>query len=63
MGLHKKPYDEQNIFADIPIEDQDDLEHKQKVRRMIEEKLERKRLQKEELDEWDEDEFDWSDKK
>jgi len=63
MGLHKKPHDEKNTFADIPIEDQDDAERKQKVRRMIEEELERKRLQKEELDEWDEDEFDWSDKK
>jgi hypothetical protein len=53
-------HDEFEYSAEIPIdieleEDRDRLSHRKRVRQMLEERLERKRLQ-EELDE-----FDWDD--
>lgn len=72
MGLHKEP-DEQS-FADINFDEQrdsdedievnvDDLSHKKQVRKLLEEKLERKRLKEEFMDDFDEigGEFDWDD--
>lgn len=40
----------------------EDLSHKKKIRRQLEERLERKRLKEEFMDEFDEltDDFDWS---
>lgn len=60
MSLRREHDEEDYSFSDYSLEDENDLEHlshKRRVRKMIEEKLERKRL-KEELDELD-DEFDW----
>ncbi|MDP1604198.1 MAG: hypothetical protein Q8M03_13140 [Legionella sp.] len=57
MGLHRE-YDENKSFSDFSMEeDGDELSHKKRVRKLLEEKLERKRL-KEEFDELDGD-FDW----
>lgn len=72
MGLHKEP-DEQS-FTDVNFDEQrdadedievnvDDLSHKKQVRKLLEEKLERKRLKEEFMDDFDEigGEFDWED--
>lgn len=60
MGLHKDSDDNQS-FSDFSFdEDPDELNHKKRVRQMLEERLERKRL-KEELDDELEGEFDWDD--
>lgn len=58
MSLNKI-YDEHQAFPDLQLEDEvSSLEHKKRVRRLLEERLERKRL-KEELDDELEGEFDW----
>lgn len=54
-------YDERHSLPDLKYEDDPDtLKHKQRVRRMLEDRLERKRLREEMEDELD-GEFDWSD--
>lgn len=53
MSLQKY-HDEDSIFSDFEYEDPEDISHRKKIKRQLEEKLEMKRLQ-EEL----EDEFDW----
>ncbi len=56
----RKSFDEEQYLADMHYEEkQEDMPHKRKVRRQLEEKLERKRL-KEEYDELNGD-FDWDD--
>lgn len=64
MGL-LNDYDDGQSFSDLnydeeigDLSDIEDLDHKKRVRRMIEERLERKRL-KEELDDELDGEFDW----
>lgn len=63
MGLHKDS-DHRDDFNLNEVERDEDPEvrhHRKRVRQMLEERLERKRL-KEELDDFDslcEDEFDW----
>ena len=60
MGLHKDQDDSQS-FSDFSFEeDPEELNHKKRVRQMLEERLERKRLKEELEDEFD-DEFDWDD--
>ena len=60
MGLHKD-HDDSQSFSDFNYEDDvEGLHHKKEVRRMLEERLERKRL-KQELDVELEGEFDWDD--
>ncbi|MFC3909370.1 hypothetical protein ACFORL_09835 [Legionella dresdenensis] len=60
MGLRKDYDDDSFSFTDIPMEeDAEELSHKKRVRKLLEQKLERKRL-KEEFDELD-GEFDWDD--
>jgi hypothetical protein len=63
MGLHED-FDESS-FTDHNYKDEfEDLPHKKRVRRMLEDKLERRRLMlemKDEFDELDKDEFDWGD--
>ncbi|WP_419418612.1 PA3496 family putative envelope integrity protein [Legionella sp. D16C41] len=46
-------------FSEYPIEEEEDLAHKKHVRKLLEEKLERKRL-RENIDELD-GEFNWDD--
>lgn len=61
MGLHKEPDDEQ-FMNDFNFDDQiEDLDHKKRVRKLLEEKLEKKRLREEFMDDFDElsGEFDW----
>ncbi len=63
MGLHKdKDYrDDYNLNEVDRDEDPEVRHHRKRVRQMLEERLERKRL-REELDDFDtlfEDEFDW----
>lgn len=65
MGLHEE-YEESDdyTFSDHSYdEDLENLTHKKKVRRMLEEKLERKRLKEECFDDFDElnGEFNWDD--
>ena len=60
MSLHKD-YDNNPSFFDLKHdEDIDDVDHKRHVRKMLEDRLERKRL-KAELDDELEGEFDWDD--
>jgi hypothetical protein len=60
MGL-QNDYDDGASFSDFNYEDDiEELDHKKQVRRMLEERLERKRL-KQELDDELEGEFDWDD--
>ena len=60
MGLHKD-FDDSQSFPDVNYqEDREDLPHRKQVRRMLEDKLERRRL-KEELDDELEGEFNWDD--
>ena len=60
MGLHKD-YDDNQSFSDFNYEDDlDKLSHKKRIRRMLEDRLEHKRL-KAELDDELEGEFDWKD--
>lgn len=61
MGLHEEH--EESFFSDNNYkEDIEDLPHKKRVRRLLEDRLERKRLLQEMKDEFDEvdGEFDWS---
>jgi hypothetical protein len=60
MNLPRE-YDENHSFVECPYdgEDVEQLNHKKRVRRMLEEQLERKRLREELEEEWDDD-FDWS---
>lgn len=60
MSVHKE-YDDSQLVSDFNYEEEGDaLSHKKRVRRMIEDKLELRRL-KEELDDELEGEFDWKD--
>ena len=58
MSLHKD-HDDSQFFSDFNYDDdRDTLDHKKRIRQMLEERLERKRL-KEELDDELEGDFDW----
>lgn len=58
MSLHKDYEDEGHYFSDTPMEgSKEELTRKRRIRQLLEEKLERKRL-KEDIDELD-GEFDW----
>lgn len=60
MGLHKEHEDQ--TFNDLNIDnDASDLIRRKKVKKILEEKLERKRLREEFMDDFDElsGEFDW----
>ncbi|WP_133128185.1 PA3496 family putative envelope integrity protein [Legionella nagasakiensis] len=64
MSLHKG-YDESQVFSDLNHDEEfeefnpvDESEHKKRIRKMIEDRLERKRLREEFEDELD-GEFDW----
>jgi hypothetical protein len=60
MSLHKDYDDDSHYFSDHAMEtDKEELSHKRRVRKLLEDRLERKRL-KEEIDELD-GEFDWDD--
>ncbi len=59
MGLHRDR-DDNSFFSDFKYDDADELDHKKNVRRLLEDRLERKRL-KEELDDELEGEFNWDD--
>ena len=57
----RNQYDEKHSQFDVQYEDdKDTLKHKQRVRKMLEDRLERKRLREEIEDELD-GEFDWGD--
>ena len=60
MDLHEDYYDDQS-FSDYHYDDDADSTHRRNIRRILEEKLERKRLKEEFKDELDElsGEFDW----
>ena len=61
MSLHKD-YNDNQSFPDFNCdEDVDELNHKKHVRRLLEDRLEKKRL-KEELDDELEGEFHWDDR-
>ncbi|MGL6030223.1 MAG: hypothetical protein ACRC0M_10670 [Legionella sp.] len=62
MGLHKD-YEDKTCSDYSYDEDVSDLDHKKKIKRLLEEKLERKRLKDEFKDDFDElnGEFDWDD--
>ncbi len=60
MSLHKEYKDKSSYSEFKPDEDTEDLNHKKQVRRMLEDRLERKRL-KEELEDELDGEFDWDD--
>lgn len=61
MGLHEE-YDDQS-FSDYNYEedDREDTSHRKRIKRMLEDRLERKRLRDEFKDDFDElsGEFDW----
>lgn len=60
MSLHKD-YDDSRSFPDFNSKDDpDELNHKKNVRRMLEDRLDRKRL-KEELEDELDGEFRWDD--
>lgn len=62
MSLRRN-YDDHHSFSDFPYEEEEDaatISHKKHVKRMLEDKLERKRL-KEELDDELYGDFDWDD--
>jgi len=62
MGSHEN-YDEKQVLSlDYLDEDVGDIHRKKEVRRMIEKKLDEKRLRKDlEDDLYDENEFNWDD--
>lgn len=60
MGLHREYEDNQSYPERIVDESEDDLRHRKYVRKMLENRLDRKRL-KEELEDELNDNFDWSD--
>lgn len=58
MGL-RKDYDENHHYTDFNLdESEEELGHKKRVRKLLEDRLEKKRL-KEELEDFENDEFDW----
>jgi len=60
MGLHSEiDPDESSNFSDYPLDEEDSeaIMHKKRIKKLLEQRLERKRL-KEEIDELD-GEFDW----
>ena len=60
MSLHKE-YDDVRSFVDTNYEDMEALSHKKRIRKMVESRMERKRL-KEELEFFDgelDGDFDW----
>lgn len=59
VDLHED-YDDQS-FSDFNYEDEPDVAHRKNVRRMLEERLEQKRLRDEFKDDFEElsGEFDW----
>lgn len=60
MSLRSEYDDHDHSFSDFSMEEEiEDSSHKKRVRKLLEDKLERKRL-KAELDELDGD-FDWDD--
>lgn len=60
MSLRREYDDQDHSFSDFSMEEEvEDISHKKRVRKLLEDKLERKRL-KAELDELDGD-FDWDD--
>ncbi len=60
MSLHRD-YDDSQFFSDFKLdEDLEELDHKKRVKRLLEERLERKRL-KEELEDELDGEFNWDD--
>jgi hypothetical protein len=63
MGLHREDYEESSYYDYRSQENPEELVHKKKVKRLLEDRLERKRLKaecKDDLDELDA-EFDWND--
>ena len=63
--MNKRPEypQEGNVFQRHDERDEDDAAHKREVRKMLEERMERKRL-KDELEDFEgelEDDFDWDD--
>lgn len=56
MGL-QKDYDEMEFFTDFSFENEENMSHKKRIRRLLEDKLEKKRL-RDEFDELD-GEFYW----
>jgi len=62
MSLHKNhEYDDGQSFSDFQYEEnRDELNHKKRIKQMLEDRLERKRLKEELEDEFD-GEFDWDD--
>ncbi|WP_131782969.1 hypothetical protein [Legionella gresilensis] len=57
---YDREFDEDaHSYSEFPIEEEADLAHKKRIRKMLEDKLERKRL-REYIDELD-GEFDWDD--
>ncbi|MDI9818270.1 MULTISPECIES: hypothetical protein [unclassified Legionella] len=57
-------YEENNSFSEYSYEeDTENLDHKKRVRKLLEERLERKRLREELKEEFDDldDRFDWDD--
>lgn len=61
MGLHEEEYEDQS-FSDYNYDDDiDDMTQKKRIKRMLEDRLEKKRLRDEFKDDFDElsGEFDW----
>lgn len=57
MSLHRD-FEENHSFSDFPMEEKaEDMSHKKRIKKLLDDRLERKRL-KEEFDELD-GEFDW----
>lgn len=61
MALSKNTEVNTEVIPEHPVEDGQDLSKSRKVRKILEEKLEKQRL-KRELDIWDEDYDDWDEK-
>ena len=59
MSSHKE-YNDHRLFSEVNHDDQETMKHRKRVRQMLEDRIDRKRL-KEELDDELEGEFDWKD--
>lgn len=59
MSSHNE-YNDHRLFSEVNEDDQETMKHKKRVRQMLEDRIDRKRL-KEELDDELEGEFDWKD--
>lgn len=62
MGLHKGP--DEHLFTDYSLDDDvEELSRKKKIKKLLDEKLEKKRLREEFMDDFDElgADFDWED--